>query len=177
MRTLILDPPPAGLEEILERRRRWGADRFDEVSDGVCHVATPLATSGAIVMVREDIRIALTPLAEQAGLQMIGAFNIGEWDTDYRVPHAGLHRDMGWDMCTPTAALVIEVVSPGDDPWEKLPFYAAHDVDELLIVDPAARKVDWFTLGDGEYRPIERSGLIDLGSSDLTGRIDWPDTA
>ena len=29
--------------------------------------------------------------------------------------------------------LVIEIVSPGDDTWKKLPFYAAHDVDELLI--------------------------------------------
>ncbi len=35
-----------------------------------------------------------------------------------------------------TAALVVEIVSPGDKTWEKLPFYAAHSVDESLIVDP-----------------------------------------
>jgi hypothetical protein len=29
---------------------------------------------------------------------------------------------------------VIEIVSPGDESWDKLPFYAAHEVDEALIV-------------------------------------------
>jgi hypothetical protein len=26
----------------------------------------------------------------------------------------------------------------------------------------------------GKYRPVERSGLIALGASELTARIDWP---
>jgi len=29
-------------------------------------------------------------------------------------------------------------------------------------------------LADGEYLPIERSTLIDLGQSGLAERIDWP---
>jgi Uma2 family endonuclease len=74
----------------------------------------------------------------------------------------------------PTAALVIEIVSPGDESWEKLPFYAAHDVDEVLIVDPQERSVSWLALEAGEYRPIERSGLIDLGAQGLTEQLDWP---
>ena len=68
----------------------------------------------------------------------------------------------------------MEVVSPGDESWEKLPFYAAHDVDEVLIVNPVERSVDWLGLDEGEYRPIERSGLIDLGASDLVEQINWP---
>jgi hypothetical protein len=74
--------------------------------------------------------------------------------------------------CLASAALVIEIVSPGDDSWKKLPFYAAHHVDEVLIVDPAKRSVDWFGLNDGEYRPIERSTLIDLGPIELAEQID-----
>jgi hypothetical protein len=35
MRTLLPDPPPAELQPLLERRRRSGADRFDEVWEGV----------------------------------------------------------------------------------------------------------------------------------------------
>ena len=58
--------------------------------------------------------------------------------------------------------------------WEKLPFYAAHDVNELLIVDPAERSIDWLGLNDGEYQPIERSTLIDLGPIGLAEQIDWP---
>jgi len=37
-----------------------------------------------------------------------------------------------------TAALAIEILSPNDT-WEKLPFFAVHEVDELLIVDPDER--------------------------------------
>jgi Uma2 family endonuclease len=77
-------------------------------------------------------------------------------------------------VCLPTAALVVEIVSPGDETWDKLPFYAKHQVDEILIVDPGKRTVDWLALADGEYRPVERSALIELGSGELAERIEWP---
>jgi hypothetical protein len=70
----------------------------------------------------------------------------------------------------------VEIVSPGDETWEKLEFYAAHDVDELLIVDPEKRKVDWLGLKDGSYEEIEHSAVIDLGPSELASQIDWPPT-
>ncbi|MGH2927606.1 MAG: Uma2 family endonuclease, partial [Solirubrobacteraceae bacterium] len=73
-----------------------------------------------------------------------------------------------------TVALAIEIVSPGDDSGAKLGFYAAHGVDELLIVDPRNRSVDWLGLQGGEYRPLSCSGLIDLGPAQLAQRLDWP---
>ncbi len=63
----------------------------------------------------------------------------------------------------------VEIVSPGD----KFDFYAAHDVDEVLVVDPDKRTVDWFALKDGEYKPIEPSGVIELGATELAQQIDW----
>jgi hypothetical protein len=52
---------------------------------------------------------------------------------------------------------------------------APAEVDALLlVVDPRKRSVSWLALEHGEYRPIERSALIDLGQSDLAGQIDWP---
>ena len=68
----------------------------------------------------------------------------------------------------------MEVVSPDDETWQKLPFYAAHDVEEILIVDPEKRSVQWLALADGSYEPIERSRLIDLSAAQLAQRIDWP---
>jgi len=121
------------------------------------------------------VRKALEPLARQAGLRTLGRFGIGEWDSDYRVPDGGLHRGPGWDVCTPTAMLVIGVVYPGDETWQKLPFYAAHDVDEVLIVDPSERTVHWLGLTEGTYEPIERSGLIEFGPTELAEQIDWPE--
>ena len=48
------------------------------------------------------------------------------------------------------------------------------DVGELLIVDPQERRVDWLSLTGGEYKPTDRSALIDCGPSDLAERIGWP---
>lgn len=74
----------------------------------------------------------------------------------------------------PTAALVLEIVSPGDETREKLGFYAAHGVNELLIVDPQERTVSWMGLEASECNHLKRSWLIELGASELAGRIDWP---
>ena len=41
----------------------------------------------------------------------------------------------------PTAALVVEIVSPGDETYEKVPFYAAHGVEEVLVVEPESDNV------------------------------------
>jgi hypothetical protein len=70
----------------------------------------------------------------------------------------------------------VEILSPGDETPAKLPFYAAHDVDELVIVDPLSRTVRWLALDQREYRPIEHSRLIPLGPDELAERLDWPET-
>jgi Uma2 family endonuclease len=80
------------------------------------------------------------------------------------------------DVYLPTAALVVEIVSPGDDSWRKLDFYAADHVEELLIVDPEKRQVGWLGLtAAGDYVPLARSKLIDGGPADLSGRLNWPE--
>jgi Uma2 family endonuclease len=172
VRTLILDPPSAGLDELFERRRRSGLDRLDEVWEGVLHMIP--APSFEHAEIATQLARLLGPLADKAQLTIaMHEFNLGRSD-DFRVPDGGLHRGRPRGIWHPTAALVVEIVSPGDETWDKLPFYAAHLVDELLIVDPQKRTVDWLTLEEGDYRPIERSGLIDLGPGELAEQIDWP---
>jgi Uma2 family endonuclease len=171
MPTLVMDPPPADFETLLERRRRLGQDRRDETWEGVLHMApAPLRRHARLQM---QIGALLEPLARATGLEAVGEFNVGEAD-DYRIPDCGLLAPGPDALYLPTAALVVEIVSPGDDTWAKLPFYAAHGVDELLIVDPDKRSVDWLGLTGGKYEPIERSSLIDLPVAELAQRIDWP---
>ena len=55
----------------------------------------------------------------------------------------------------PTAAMVVEVVSPHDESWLKFDHYAAHGVDEVLIADPADRSLHLFVLVDAEYQPAD----------------------
>jgi Uma2 family endonuclease len=176
MRTLVLDPAPVELRALLERRKRLDQDRHDEVWQGVYHVAP--APHDAHADIQHQLAVLLDAPARLAGLRPLigGEFNIGAPE-DFRVPDGGLLRGREPATWHPTAALAVEVVSPGDETWQKLPFYAAHRVDELLIVDPAACSLVWLALHDGEYRPVERSELIDLGVSELADRIDWPPAA
>lgn len=71
-------------------------------------------------------------------------------------------------MWPTTAPLVLEIGSPQDESWEKLAFYAARHVDEVLSIDPARRAVEWLALEGAGYRAVERSGVIDLGVGDLS---------
>lgn len=173
MPTLVRDPQPVEFEALLERRRRLGQDLLDEVWDGV-YVMNPAPREGHADVVQQ-LAVLLDGPARAAGLvPRMSIFNLGE-PGNYRVPDGGLVRKRGNRVYVPTAALVVEVVSPGDDTWEKLDFYAAHHVGELLIVDPQERKVHWLGLeADGRYRPVERSGLIALGPAELAALVDWP---
>lgn len=133
------------------------------------------APSGEHADIAQQLAEVLGPLAREAGLvATMGDFNLGESEHDYRVPDGGIHRGRPRGVWHSTAALVVEIISPGDETWEKLPFYAAHHVDEVLIAGPAERKVHWLALEHGEYQRVERSGLVDLGPAELAERIDWP---
>lgn len=173
MRTLVLDPSTAGLDGLLERRARSGLDRLDEVWAGVLHMIP--APSLAHARIAQQLAELLGPVAREAGLESaMHEFNLGDSERDFRVPDGALHRPGAVGTWLPTAALVVEILSPDDESWDKLPFYAAHDVDEVLIVDPMARTLHWLELADGQYRDMRHSGLVDLGPDKLSEQIDWP---
>ena len=172
MATVVLDPYAYELDALKERRRVSGLDRLDEVWEGALHMVPAPNYRHAAVEVQ--LMRLLGPHADTAGLELIGQSNLGKGEHDFRVPDGALHRPGASGTWHPTAALVIEIVSPGDETWQKLSFYAAHDVEEVLILDPEERAVHWLGLTGGKYGPIERSGLIDLGAGELAKRIDWP---
>lgn len=170
---VVLDSATPGLEELKERRRRAGLDRLDEVWKGVLHMVPAPSYEHAVVS--QQLAVLLDGPARAAGLvPAMAEFNLGLSDHDFRVPDGGLHRPGASGTWLPTAALVVEIVSPDDETWQKLPFYAAHEVDELLIVDPAGRSVHWLALSGGQYGEVERSGLIELGPAELATSIEWP---
>jgi len=173
MPTLVLGTPPPELEALLERRRLAGVDRLDEVWQGVLHMVPGPSFEHA--RVATQLTLLLDAPARGAGLLLaMHEFNLGESEHDFRVPDGGLHRPGAAGVWLSTAAIVVEIISPGDETWQKLPFYAARDVDEVLIVDPTERSVTWLGLRVGEYEPVGRSGLIELGPVELCEQVDWP---
>jgi Uma2 family endonuclease len=171
MRTLFVTDPPQPVEDWLARRRAQGQDRFDEVWEGEYHVAP--APHWRHARVQEEVAAVLRPRAARAGLQGGGPCNVGVPD-DYRVPDVAYLRAGEGGLWNPTAAIVVEVVSPGDESRDKLGFYHRAGVEEVLIVDPDARTVEWFARGAGSFRPADRSALVGIAAADLAAAIDWP---
>jgi Uma2 family endonuclease len=171
--TVVRDPQPAEFVALLEERRRLGHDRWDEERDGVYYLNP--APTYEHQRISQQLAELLGPLARAADLEAtVGGVNIGE-QGNYAIPDASLHRPGTGGVYVPTAALAVEILSPNDDTWEKLPFYARRGVEELAIVDPRERRVTWLELGtENEYREVERSRVIELSSAELADRLDWP---
>jgi Uma2 family endonuclease len=137
MSVLINSPLPESIETFLEERRRTGADRFDEMWEGVLHVApAPTGARGDLLL---QVMEKLGRLARQAGMvPCAGGFNLGSAE-DYRIPDGGIRRHRSVATYFDTAALVVEILSPGDETFAKLTFYASHGVEENVIVDAHAK--------------------------------------
>jgi Uma2 family endonuclease len=173
MRTVVLGDSRE-MRELIEQRRRSGADLYDEVWAGEYHMAP--APHGSHGLLEQQIAALLGPLATRAGLFATGPFNLGD-SFNYRVPDLGFRRDRAPRTWVPTAAIVVEIVSPDDESWAKLDFYAAHEVDEVLIVDPEARRVTWLVRDGAGYAEAAGSALLGIAGEELAAGIDWPPVA
>jgi len=171
MRTLFVDPPPV-VEDWLAQRRSLGQDRFDEVWEGEYHVApAPGRRHGRI---DDQLGWILRPFAGVAGLLGATTCNIGT-PADYRIPDRAYFRGGDDETWNPTAAIVVEILSPGDESRAKLPFYHRAGVEEVLIVDPDGRTVEWLARGPEAFEPVDDSALLGITGHALAERIDWPE--
>lgn len=172
MTAVLLHETPAVLQEWLDRRRALGQDGFDEVWEGVYHVA-PVA-HGRQGWMDEEIAFALLARARAAGLRGSGPINIGHAQ-DYRVPDAAYLRARETALWNPTAAIVVEVVTPNDGSRRKADFYFRAGVEELLLVDPLERTVEWFVRGPEGFVEADASALLGVAAQELHDEIEWPD--
>jgi len=171
MKLVVVGEPPVEITSFLARRRALDQDRSDEVWEGEYHVVP--APHPWHSYVHNQLTVQLDSFARAAGLVGMGEFNVGEKD-DFRVPDAGYVPSVPNQVFVPTAAIVVEILSPGDETWEKFPFYANHGVEEICIVDPRQREIRWFALAGDAYQETGASALLDVTAADLVARIDWP---
>lgn len=125
--------PTVVTDAVLEHRRRLGLDKQDERWEGVWHLVNPPKIWHVRFAV--DLFLVLAPRASELGLQPLGEGGVFGSDIDWRVPDqmfvrpGSTYGDAGWA----TAEVVVEIHSPGDDSYRKLPFYARRGVREVLI--------------------------------------------
>jgi Uma2 family endonuclease len=171
MKLVIVGDPPVEITSFLARRRALDQDRSDEVWEGDYHVVP--APHPWHSYIDTQLTLLLANPARAAGLVGLSEFNLGEKD-DFRVPDAGYVRGVPNEVYVPTAAIVVEILSPGDETWLKFDFYAGHGVEELCIVDPRRREIRWFVLAGAGYEEAGASPLLGLTAADLVAGIDWP---
>jgi Uma2 family endonuclease len=171
MRTVVLGERPRVLDEFIARRQALGQDVFDEVWDGEYHVVPgPSAEHGRVDY---ELSVLLRSRAQAAGLVGTGPFNLGARE-DYRVPDGGFHRGSPRGVYLPTAAIVVEVVSPDDETYLKIDFYASHGVEELIVADPELRAVRIWQLIEGALIETGQSELLGVSAAELMRDIAWP---
>lgn len=183
MRVLLLQPD----EKWLEERRRLGLDRRDEVWDGVLHVV-PSATATHQRFER-SLERTLEPLVQPLGFEVLRDIDVldpKQREQNYRQPDVVVvsPHDVS-ERIDGHAELVIEVRSPYDEAYEKIPFYEMCKIPEYWIVDPVTRAFEVLVLRRGTYvtaKPDE-NGIVDaprfaLRLSIVDGprlRIAWTD--
>ena len=138
MRTVVLGDHHPELTEWIARRRALGHDRHDEVWDGEYHMARGSRNFYHGIARRPSSPSCCGQLAHVAWTRASGQSSTSDCTTTTSAsPTSVLHRDLVPSGCwVPTAAMVVEVVSPDDESWLKFDHYAAHGVDEVLIADP-----------------------------------------
>jgi Uma2 family endonuclease len=171
----MLEVPQA----LLDERRARGADRWDEMWKGELHMVPP--PSAQHQAVGTALVVALAPVAAARGLVATyetGLFRPGV-DDDYKVAdqlyaRPELRSERGIEG---GASLVVEILSPNDETYQKLDWYADVGVGEVLVIEPETRAVEQFAKRDGRMVPVEPVFIECLGvraeTVDGTLRLTW----
>ena len=141
-------------QQLIAQRRGTGADRFDEVWEGIYMMAPMPNTEHQTIVFR--LASIFGELVEWQGLGTVMAgVNVSDRETDwyqnYRVPDVavamsdGKVRDCGTHWLGGPDFLV-EVVSQEDQTREKIPFYAALGTRELLLIERQPWRIELYRL-------------------------------
>ena len=172
MRTVADTDSMPGLADLIAERHRRGLDGHDEMWDGVYHVA-PRARAGH-GDVQGQLQVVLAALTS-GGLVVSGPVNIGLGEQDHRVPDLVVLRERTNVVWVPTAAMVVEVRSPGDETYEKFGFYHARGVEEILVADVTERAVRLFVRATQAYDQVDTSVVLGADVACIAERLVWPE--
>ena len=151
MKAVILEVSPADLA----RRKTTGEDRFDEMWEGVLHLSPAPAFEPQRIIA--ELLVFLVPLLKRTvrGIVVPG-INVFRADDNYRIPDlsfvaAGREEVLAEDGARGGPAAVIEIRSPGDETYDKFPFYGALGVREIVVIPRDEKKPEVHRLAGDRY--------------------------
>lgn len=133
---------PELIRELIQQRQERGIDRHDEVWDGV-YVMPALPSNPHQDLVLELCVILHQVITQERRGRVLPGANVSDrrrhWDQNFRGPDVVviLNGSRAVDCTTHWLGgpdFLIEIQSPGDDTDQKIPFYSAVQVRELLII-------------------------------------------
>jgi Uma2 family endonuclease len=145
----------------LERRRKLGADRWDEMWEGVLHM--PPAPLYEHQRMHLKLGSFLDPLLERKRRGVlapgVNVFNDASPTEDYRIPDfsfvaAGRESTIREDGIHGGPDAVIEIRSPGDESYDKLPYFAKLGVREVLVIHRDTKKSEVYRLAAAQYLTV-----------------------
>ena len=150
-------------KELAERRSK-GLDRWDEMWEGVLHMTPAPSLEHQRILDQLIVFLVrhLTATARGTLRSGINVFREEGRKTDYRIPDltfvaAGREHVLQEDGVRgggPDA--VIEIRSPEDETYEKLPFYAALGVREVIVVDRDSKRPEIYRLAGPQYVALQK---------------------
>jgi Uma2 family endonuclease len=157
MRAVMWQIPPS----LLAWREQTDQSRFDEVWEGVLHMG-PSPTidhqdfegSFEAWLRLRWVRRGLGRVFSNCNVARPG---IADWKQDYRIPDLVLLTPGGKARNMKThfeggPTVVVEIYSPQDESYDKLPFYFAIDVEEVWIIHCDTKLPEIFVRGARAFR-------------------------
>ncbi|GIX48079.1 MAG: hypothetical protein KatS3mg131_2290 [Candidatus Tectimicrobiota bacterium] len=169
--------------EILAWRKRTGAERWDEMWEGVLHMVPSPNRA------HQDLEWALETYlrlrwARPRGARVYHNINLappGGWPNNYRIPDLvlltperfGIDRNEYFEGAP---EVVVEIRSPGDETYEKLDFYAQLGVPEVWVIDRDSKQPEIYVLREGRYeqKAADADGWLRSPHTGVELRSDKP---
>ena len=159
-------------EHLSAEREASGADRYDEVWDGV-YVMAPLADDQHQNLQGQLVTIFTLTIAWPGLGEVRGGVNVSDretkWRTNFRIPdvaiflkgtsarNSGTHWVGGPDFA-------VEIASSGDLIDKKLGFYSAVGVRELLVIERDPWALQLYRKNDDELRLVSSASPEPISS-------------
>jgi Uma2 family endonuclease len=166
---------PVLLPDVAAFRRQTGADRWDEMWDGVLHMPPmPNRFHQDLQWSMETyLRQIWAPTSQWKVHHEINVAPPGGWSKNYRVPDLVLLSPQRFaidrnEYFEGAPDVVVEIRSPGDETYEKLDFYARLGVPEVWVIHRDTCVPEIHVLRGKRYRK-RRAGAAGWVRSPATG--------
>jgi Uma2 family endonuclease len=159
--TMVINDPRTA-EELLAKRRASGADRYDEVWEGV-YMMNPMPGFEHQQIVTQLAFVLCSVIDFPDGGSVLAGCNISDrregWEQNFRSPDVavflqGTHAEIFDAFACGGPDLAIEVVSLHDRSHEKLEFYAKVGTRELLYVNREPWSLELYQLAEGTLHRV-----------------------